>query len=249
MNERDLETRLRHAYRVEAQHADPGALSERVHSIPATVEPERRRWWHRFRSGATRHAGLGGAQVRGANNMLATTGITAAIAVLALGTTFLAVQVGGPDEEADLAGVPMGEAWVMVTGTQVLTGANPDCALTGWNANVSDPRLAGDLCINYETDQGGEDLATYWSSITITNADGSWQGQSVGFMDEQGAHRHMSWLEGHAAYEGLAFIEQLTEASPADPSAGGQLNVVGLIYEGELPPMVIPDWAAEQDAE
>ena len=176
--------------------------------------------------------------------MLATTGIAAAFAVLALGTTFLAVQVGGPDEEAERAAAPMGEAWVVVTGTQVLTGSTADCAVAGWHPNVSDPRLKGNLCINYETDGGGEDLATYWSSITITNDEGSWHGHSVGFMDEQGAHRHMGWFEGHDAYEGLAFIEQLTESNPEDPSAGGQLDVVGLIYEGELPPMVIPDWTA-----
>ena len=58
MNERDLETRLRSTYRTRAERADPGALSERVHSIPATVEPQRRRWWHGFRSGTARSAGL-----------------------------------------------------------------------------------------------------------------------------------------------------------------------------------------------
>ena len=245
MNERDLETRLRGAYRVEAGRTDPGALSERVHSIPAPVEPEHRRWWHRFRSGATRHAGPGGAQVRGANNMLAATGITAVFAALALGMTFLAVQVGGPDEEAGPAAPPMGEAWVMVTGTQVLTGASPDCAVFGWNPNVSDPRLAGNVCINYEEDEGGEGLATFWSSVTITNAEGSWQGHSVGFMDEQGAHHHTSWFEGHDAYKGLAFMQRLAEVKPEVPSAGAQLDFVGLLYEGELPPMVDSAWVAE----
>jgi hypothetical protein len=55
----------------------------------------------------------------------------------------------------------------------------------------------------------------------------------------------MGWFEGHGAYEGLAFIQQLTELSPGVPSAGGRLGMVGLIYEGALPPMVIPDWAAD----
>ena len=110
---------------------------------------------------------------------------------------------------------------------------------------MSDPRFEGDVCIHYEGDEGGEDLATFWSSITVTNADGSWQGHSVGFMDEQEAHHHTSWFEGDGAYQGLAFIQQLTEANPEYPSAGVNLDMVGLIYEGELPPMVIPDWAAD----
>ncbi len=118
MNERDLETRLRDAFRVEAERADPGALSERVHSIPAMVEPERRRWWHRFRSGATRRAGLGGAQVRGANNMLSATRVAAVIAALALGTTFLAVQVGDSPEVAPGQAAPTADSWATVTGSR-----------------------------------------------------------------------------------------------------------------------------------
>lgn len=245
MMERDLETRLRSAYRSTAERTDPGALTERVHSIPATVEPERRRWWHRFRSGATRHAGLGGAQVRGASNMLSATRVAAVVAALALGTTYLAVQVGDPPETAPQPAAQATDGWAIVTGTQTLIGASRDCALAGQNLVMSDPRLEGDVCIDYEEYEGGEDLATYWSSITITNDDGSWQGHSVGFMDEQGAHRHTGWFEGHGAYEGLAFIQQLTEANPEFPSAGVRLDMVGLIYEGELPPMVIPDWAAD----
>ena len=243
MNERDLETRLRSTYRSRAERTDPGALTERVYSIPATIEPERRRWWHRFGSGAPRHAGLGGAQVRGASNMLSATRVAAVVAALALGTTFLAVEVGDPPEGAPQQVVPGTDSWAIVTGTQTLVGASPDCELTARNRNMSDPRFEGDVCINYET--VGEDLATFWSSITVTNADGSWRGHSVGFMDEQEAHRHTSWFEGHGAYEGLAFIQQLTEENPEFPSAGARLDMVGLIYEGELPPMVMPDWAAD----
>jgi|GEM_PF-6019859 len=245
MNERDLETRLRDAYRVEAGRADPGALSERVHSIPATVEPERRHWWHRFRSGATRRVGLGRTQVRGANSMFSATRIAAVVAALALGTTFLAVQVGDPPEAVPQPAAPTTDSWAIVTGSQTLVGESPDCWATARNRNMSDPRLEGDVCINWEGDEGGEGLATLWSSITVTNADGSWQGHSVGFMDEQEAHHHTGWFEGHGAYEGLAFIERLTEANPKYPSAGVNMDVVGLLYEGELPPMVIPDWAAD----
>ena len=175
--------------------------------------------------------------------MLTATRIAAVVAALALGTTFLAVQVGDPPEPAPQPAAPTTDSWAIVTGTQTLGGSSPDCAMTASNRNVSDPRLEGDVCINFE--DAGEDLATFWSSITITNADGSWQGQSVGFMDEQEAHRHTGWLEGDGAYEGLAFIQRLTEANPEYPSAGVNLDFVGLLYEGELPPMVDPAWAAE----
>mgnify|MGYP001824050306 FL=1 len=243
MNERDLETRLRDAYRAEASNADPGALSERVHSIPAMVEPQRRRWWHRFRPGATRHVGPGGTQVRGANNMLTATSIAAVVAALTLGAAFLAAS--DAPEAVPAPGAPTTDDWATVTGYQLLQGSGTDCALTGRNWNMSDPRLEGDVCIDYEMAEGGEDLATIWSSISITNADGSWQGHSVGFADERDAHRHTSWFEGHGAYEGLAFIQVLTEVNDEFPSAGGNLDMVGLIYAGELPPMVNPDWAAE----
>ena len=180
--------------------------------------------------------------------MLALTGMAAAFAALALGAAFVAVS--DDPEAAPQLGAPTSDDWAIVTGTQSLIGESPDCALTGINVLPSDPRLEGDVCIDYEV-VDGESVAAMWSSITITNANGSWQGQSVGFADERGAHHHMSWFEGDGAYEGLAFIQQLTEAEPKYPSAGVNLDMVGLIYAGELPPMVTPDWAANppMDAE
>jgi hypothetical protein len=171
--------------------------------------------------------------------------VAVVVAALALGTTFLAVQVGDPPQAAPQPAASTTDSWAIVTGTQTLGGASPDCAMSAQNRNMSDPRLEGEVCIDYEGDQGGLGLETYWSSITITNGDGSWRGHSVGFMDEQEAHHHTGWFEGDGAYEGLAFIQQLTEATPKYPSAGVNLEMVGLIYEGELPPMVIPDWTAE----
>lgn len=248
MNERDLETRLRSVYHSRAERTDPGALSERVHSIPATVKPERRRFWHGFRSDATRRVGLGGTQVKGAKNMMSATRIAAVVAALALGSTFLAVQVGGPPEVAPQPGAPASESWVIVTGSQVLVGESPDCAMTAKNQSMSDPRLEGEICISYETEDGGEEHpGTFWSMVKVTNDEGSWQGQSIGFSEEDGSHHHMGWLEGDGAYEGLVFIDQLTEANPKYPSAGVNLDVVGLLYEGELPPMVLPDWVATTD--
>jgi hypothetical protein len=245
MNERDLETRLRSAYRSRAGRADPGALSERVHSIPATVEPERRRFWHRFRSDATRRVGPGGAQVRGASNMLTATRIAAVVAALALGTTFLAAQVGGPPE-APQPGAPTPEDSVMVTGTQVITGEGPDVgfgfAYTARREGMSDPRLDGEVLLAFDEDHHGDEPIgakqephVVWGTVTVTNDEGSWQGHSIGFVDEQNVRRQMAWFEGHGAYEGLAFIEQF-----GNPISGGRMDLVGFLYEGELPPLVVP---------
>jgi hypothetical protein len=247
MNERDLETRLRSAYRAKAGRADPGALGERVHSIPATVEPERRRWWHRFRSSATRRAGPGGAQVRGASNMLTATRIAAVVAALALGTTFLAVQVGGPPE-ASQPGATTPEETVMVRGTQQwISEIGEGGDWTARREGMSDPRLDGEVLLDYTYAYEGEEPAdadqsphVVWSVVTVTNDRGSWHGHSVGFVDEWNELRQVGWLEGHDAYEGLIFIEQW-----AYPESFGRSDVVGILYEGEIPPTVLPAAVAE----
>ena len=106
MNEHDLEARLRSTYRREAERADPGALAERVHSIPVSVEPERRRWWHAIGSGPAPHAGVGGTQVRGGSGMFTAARMAALVAALTLGTSLLAVQVGHTPDSAPPAAAP-----------------------------------------------------------------------------------------------------------------------------------------------
>jgi hypothetical protein len=107
MNEHDLEARLRAAYRSEAERADPGALAERVQTIPASVEPERRRWWHALRAAPVRDAGLDGTHVRGGRGMLTAARIVLVVGALMLGTSFLAVQVGGPPDSSTPAAAPV----------------------------------------------------------------------------------------------------------------------------------------------
>lgn len=178
--------------------------------------------------------------------MFTATRIAAVVAALALGTTFLAVQIGNAPEAAQRPAAPTGENWVTVTGTQrVVSGG--DERMYGTRVDVSDPRLEGDVVITFERDgrygSASGSNSTLWSTVTITNDEGSWEGLSIGFTDKHGGHRHAGWFEGTGAYEGLAYIEQLTE--PEVNSAGSRLDVVGLLYEGELPPMVISDWTTE----
>jgi hypothetical protein len=106
MNEHGLEARLRAAYRSEADRADPGALAERVHSIPASVAPERRRWWHALRAAPARRAGLAETYLRGGGGMLSAARIVLVVGALMLGTSFLAVQVGDPPDNGAPAAAP-----------------------------------------------------------------------------------------------------------------------------------------------
>lgn len=107
MKEHDLEARLRATYRSEAEHADPGALAERVHAIPVSVEPERGRWWHALRAGPPRAARLGGTHVRGGRGMLSAARIVLVVGALMVGTSFLAVQVGDTPAGAPPAAAPV----------------------------------------------------------------------------------------------------------------------------------------------
>ena len=172
--------------------------------------------------------------------MLTATRIAAVVAAIALGSTFMAVQVGGPDDAAPAPGVSSGEAWVTVTGTQSLSGSSGD-ALLGRNTGMSDPRLEGDVRITFDQGMSSVDdsglNSTLWSLVTITNDEGSWHGPSIGFVDESGVHHHFGWYEGAGDYEGWVFLEQLTEELA---SAGMDLDIAGLVYEGELPPSVLP---------
>ena len=177
--------------------------------------------------------------------MLTATRIAAIVAALALGTTFVAVQVGDPPDTAQQPAAPTGETWITVTGTQDV-GPGGGGGMAGQRLNMSDPRFEGDVRIEYEQEDADNSglNSTVWSTVTITNDEGSWAGQSIGFVDQQGFHHHMGWFEGAGAYEGLAYIEQLTEPQL---SGGLDLDVVGLVYEGELPPMVLPSWTPATD--
>ena len=234
MNDRDLETRLRDAYRAAATQTDPGALIERVHTIPTTVGPERPRWWHRLGFGALRSAGSGGIKVRGANNMFAATGITAAIAALALGGAFLAAQVEPAPQGGQQPASATGESWITVTGTQEFACGYGSCAGT---STMSDPRVEGDAEIRWSSDQRQSiDVSNYllWGSITIANDGGTWVGQWTGFVDEEERHHITTWVQGLDAYEGLSYVEQAAQAT-----SDGPLIATGLLYEGEAPPTVL----------
>lgn len=246
MNDRDLEIRLRAVYRAEAAQADPGALIERVHVIPTTAGPARPQWWHRFWFGASRSAASDGIHVRGAHNMFAASGITAAVAALIIGGSFLAAQLEDqPAGGAQPAGAT-GESWVSVTGQQDLYCANTACS--GTYHDMSDPRLDGKATITFAVGQEPESEVsgnvTLWGEVDVANEGGTWEGNWVGFADDKGLHHVTAWFEGTGEYEGLRYIEQAYE-----PEGGLSITSAGLLFDGDIPatviPPVIPDDAVE----
>lgn len=251
MNERDLEARLRDAYRAEASHADPGALIERVHAIPTTAGAERPRWWNRLGLGASRSAGSGGIDVRGARNMLTATRIAAVVAALALGSTFLAVQVDDSPGTAPAPAATTGESWITVTGQADLFCSGNTRTCHGTYHDMSDTRLDGDVSISFSHEGAPESGTmsnytnyTLWGDVVVANDGGTWEGKWVGFRDEDSLHHVTSWFEGTGEYEGLKYIEQAYE-----PEGGLSVVSTGLLFEGQIPETVVPPTIASAVSE
>ena len=234
MTDRDLHTRLRHAVRAEAYRTDPGALFERVLSIPDTVEPEPQRWWHGLGLGGVRGRGGSRGTTTGGSRMFAAMRFAAVAAVLAIsGTMVLSAAL----EHDGTPPVPGAEApaseWVSVTGIETFQCASATCTSTDV---MSDPRVSGDGLLTWESQ-----LLPYvstrdydlWGEYTVTNDGGAWQGEWIGFVDADGRHQISWWLRGSDDYEGLSYLG-FGEQQPS-----GEVQVNGLVYPGELPPTVV----------
>jgi hypothetical protein len=170
--------------------------------------------------------------------MLASVRTAAIVAALALATSLVVVQVGRQDQSVPPGAAEPGGSWVTVTGTQEIEGATGARSKAATNS-MSDPRLDGDVEITWEatTEYPGvfRDPYALSGTVTITNDEGTWRGQWIGFTDEQGRLHVTEWFEGTGGYDGLRYIEQLVERDP-----GGLLDATGLIYEGPIPPTVVP---------
>lgn len=210
MNERDLQARLRDAYRIDAERADPGALVERVHSIPATVEPEHWRSWLGLRSRAARRTGLGGTHVRGGDNMHTAARVAAVVAALALGASFLAVQVGGPPDEGPPAAAPAATDVVDEIGATHVTGVSSGnrtihsatYSMEGaHNAGYggvyvrdvewSDPRLPSVMRLGENWDwycfgesEGVGGVISLVQNVVLEGPEGNWTGTAYGLLEE-----------------------------------------------------------------
>jgi len=245
-----IERQLRPWLAEEGMVREPDELFDRVAGGTRSVR-QRPGWVVRLLGNGIAGAGAGSAAQWREHRMATTFGLGTLVIALAIGIG--GIGSGGPTDPGTAPGAVSNaplpsaspaasqpastdETWVTVTGLQN--------KLLGKMLDMSDPRLEGDVRIDYERNGPYGNDSTLWSTVTITNDEGSWVGQSVGFVDHQGRHHHMGWFKGAGAYEGLAYIEQLTES---EASAGNHLDVIGLVYEGELPPMVLPAWTLDTD--
>jgi len=173
--------------------------------------------------------------------MLASVRTAAVVAVLALATSLLALEVSSPAEPVTPGAIEPAGSWVTVTGEQEPVSFGLGSALA--TNTMSDERVSGDVAITFHTADGpGIDVGNYavWGTVTITNDGGTWQGQWIGFVDDQGRHHISEWYEGTGDHDGLRYLEQLVQPEP-----DGLLDATGLIYEGDIPPTVIPAEVAE----
>lgn len=232
MNQHYLETRLRRAIYAEADEADPGALHERVRSIPDTVEPQPRRWWHGLSTGASRGAGLDGARVKGGPRMFSAVRVAAVVAALAIGTTFAISTIGEPTHGPAPAAVTEAE-WLGVTGSGRLHIDTRGRGLWG-SQEMSDERVSGAVYITWDAESGSDTDgdATIWGATRITNEQGTWEGEYAGFSEPDGQRNVMGWFEGSGAYEGLAYFQHMHGHL-------GDVTLTGLVYPGSIPPTVV----------
>jgi hypothetical protein len=232
MNQHHLEARLRSAIHTEADEADPGALHERVRSIPDTVEPQPQRWWHGLSSGASRGAGLDGARVKGGTTMFSAVRVAAVVAALALGTTFaintISEPTGGPTP-----GAVADAEWLGVTGSGRFQIDTRNGGVFGRQA-MSDDRVSGDVYTTWEAESGANEEGdwTMWGATRITNEQGTWEGEYAGFIEPDGQRNAMGWFEGSGAYEGLSYLQHMHGYL-------GDVTLTGLVYPGSIPPTVV----------
>jgi hypothetical protein len=168
-----------------------------------------------------------------------------------VGTVTLALLIGVGGAVVAQETEPTLEETVLVRGTQQHVSEIGDegdwLGTTARRFGMSDPRLDGeatfDTWVGYlgdEPEWADQPPHVVWSTFTVTNDEGAWHGRSVGFVDHEANELHqIGWLEGDGAYEGLTFIEQI------GPPDFGRWDVVGVLYEGGIPPVLLPAGVAD----
>jgi len=126
---------------------------------------------------------------------------------------------------------------VVVTTTQECdTSAVPvACTYTS-----TDPRVAGTgghvFVEGISGQEGfvrpGTDIALYWTDYWIEGPEGAWTGHGYLVGDETGTIHALLMLAGEDAYEGWSYV-----AYGDDPEADADHDLVGVIYQGALPPV------------
>ena len=105
---------------------------------------------------------------------------------------------------------------------------------------ASDPRVTGtgghqfvaDFSAQDDFVRPGTDVALYWTDYWIEGPEGAWTGHGYLIGDDTGTINALLMLAGNDAYEGLSFV-----AFGRDPEADADHDLIGVIYEGPLPPV------------
>ena len=139
-------------------------------------------------------------------------------------------------------GLLAGSATNVVAQLSVGTGVSvsQDCAIAAtpircdWTA--SDPRLTGTMTHEWagEVFGTGDDTSVGWAPATLAGPEGDWAGHLYAVWTDPAQLFVM--LSGDGAYDGWQYVASTidSEVSPGDS------EWVGMLYEGELPPVGPP---------
>ena len=131
--------------------------------------------------------------------------------------------------------VALGGAPAAAQSDTVIVTSTQECDLDPMPAactyTASDPRVAG---------TGGHEFvggipgpgSFVWSDAWIEGPEGAWTGHHYIFFDDAGSAQVLIMLAGQGAYEGLSYA-----AFGSDPEGDANHDLVGVIYEGPLPPV------------
>ena len=126
--------------------------------------------------------------------------------------------------------------FVIVTGSSTMSaGGSPS-----GEDSMSDSRVSGHANLTNHYLYGPVDTTgVNWGEYKLTNEDGGWEGEWIGFYEEPtlevrpmvGTQNAMAWASGTGAYEGWSYVANYTGKILG-------LDVRGLIYQGPIPPTV-----------
>ncbi len=99
------------------------------------------------------------------------------------------------------------------------------------DVRFDDPRVSGTVTTDVNYDCQAEAGCVTWGQQEIVGPDGSWSGSFEGLIDPAFTERAVAVLSGTGGYSGMTFV--VMAVAPLDEAP----SVVGLVYEGDAPPL------------
>jgi hypothetical protein len=104
---------------------------------------------------------------------------------------------------------------------------------------TDDPRVTGTVTGTWNTDRWGDlydGAMTQWGTATLTNENGTWEGDYAGGFASPVGDIITRWWTGTGEYEGLTFYMWVAGSEPGVPI----FDIGGIIVPGDPPPTVTP---------